>query len=131
MDKKNYSIPIPEYEYFEMGGHYSGSKRGMNFDDFCFHIIPKEEIKVDIWYDVRCFDLAEIVATKIFEQSRDGYHEMLDWIEEQFQLWLKEHKLRPSKLGYYSKEKKLPQWLIDERNRVAAEKLKNEGESEE
>ncbi len=49
MTVNNYSIKIPEYEYFQMGGHYSGSKRGMNFDDFNFHIVPKDEIKVDVW----------------------------------------------------------------------------------
>ena len=108
MTENNYSIKIPEYEYFQMGGHYSGSKRGMNFDDFNFHIVPKDEIKVDVWYGVKCYDLSEMVDGKIFEQSNDGYHQMLDWIEEQYQIWLKDHKLRPSKLGYYSKEKELP-----------------------
>ena len=78
MTENNYSIKIPEYEYFQMGGHYSGSKRGMNFDDFNFHIVPKDEIKVDIWYGVKCYDLSEMVSDKVFEQSNDGYHEMID-----------------------------------------------------
>lgn len=114
MTENNYSIKIPEYEYFQMGGHYSGSKRGMNFDDFNFHIVPRDEIKVDVWYGVKCYDLSEMVDGKVFGQSNDGYHQMLDWIEEQYQIWLKDHKLRPSKLGYYSKEKELPKWLTDE-----------------
>ena len=84
MTENNYSIKIREYEYFQMGGHYSG------------------------------YDLSEMVDGKVFVQSNDGYHQMLDWIEEQYQIWLKDHKLRPSKLGYYSKEKELPKWLTDE-----------------
>ncbi len=117
MTENNYSIKIPEYEYFEMGGHYSGSKRGMNFDDFNFHIVPKEEIKADVWYGVKSYDLSEMIDGKIFEQSREGYHQMLDWIEEQYQIWHKDHRLRSSKLGYYSEEKKYPKWLTDEWDR--------------
>ncbi|MCD7731245.1 MAG: hypothetical protein LUI05_07095 [Oscillospiraceae bacterium] len=103
MNKEERAFKIPEYEYFEMGGKYSGSKRGMNFDDFNFRITPKEEITVQIWYDVKYFDLSETVSEHVFEQSRSGYHEMVDWIEEQYKEWLKEHTQRSSALGYFSK----------------------------
>ena len=100
----DYSIKIPEFEYIDMGGHYSGSKRGMDLDDFNFHIVPKDDITVDIWYGVKCFDLSEMTSSKMFEKTRDGYHEMLDYIEEQYQVWLSGHKLRSSALGMYSPE---------------------------
>ncbi len=99
---KDKAFKIPEFEYFNMGGKYSGCKRGMNLDDFNFRITPKEEITVQIWYDIKCFDLSEKVAEAEFELTRDGYHEACDWIEEQFKIWLKDHKLRSNDLGYFA-----------------------------
>lgn len=126
MNKEDRAFKIPEYEYFEMGGKYSGSKRGMELDDFSFRITPKEEITVQIWYDAKCFDLSETVAENVFEQSRDGYHEMLDWIEEQYKEWLKEHTPRSSELGYFSKPPEYPDWLLEEWARQAEEKARQE-----
>ena len=102
---------IPEFEYFDMGGKYSGCKRGMNFDDFSFRITPGENITVQIWYDIKCFDLAETVAENVFELTREGYHSACDWIEEQYKIWLKEHTPRDKSLGYFAKELEMPGWL--------------------
>ena len=82
MDKSERVFKIPEFEYFDMGGKYSGNKRGTSEDDFNYHIIPKDDIRVEVWYGVNCFDLSEIIAEQVFEKTRDGYHSMLDWIEE-------------------------------------------------
>ncbi len=102
MDKSERVFKIPEFEYFDMGGKYSGNKRGTSEDDFNYHIIPKDDIRVEIWYGINAFDLSEIVSEQVFEKTRDGYHAMLDWIEEQFQLWSKEHKLLDKKLGTWT-----------------------------
>lgn len=98
------TFKIPEFEYFEMGGKYSGCKRGMNADDFNFRFTPKDSIKAEIWYDIKCFDKSELVASEEFELTREGYLKACDWVETQFQEWLKSHKLRGSHLGYFSDE---------------------------
>ena len=108
-----YVFKIPEYEYFEMGGKYSGCKRGDKFDDYSFRITPtKEDITIQIWYDIRCFDLSETVAEKVFAQSREGYHEMLDWIEEQYWIWRKDHTPKSNKLGYHAERPYIPDWVL-------------------
>jgi hypothetical protein len=102
INKEEREFKIPEFEYFDMGGKYSGCKRGTRFDDFSFRITPKEEITVQIWYDIKCFDKSETVSEAVFEKTRDGYHRMLDFIEEQYKEWLKEHSPRSNSLGYFS-----------------------------
>lgn len=86
-------MKIPEFEYFDMGGKYSGNKRGRNEDDFNYRITPKDDITVQTWYGVNCFELSEQVSEAVFEKTRDGYHAMLDWIEEEFRTWNKSHRL--------------------------------------
>jgi|GEM_PF-2539750 len=108
MDKSERVFKIPEFEYFDMGGKYSGNKRGTSEDDFNYHIIPKDDIRVEIWYGVNCFDLSEIVTEQVFEKTRDGYHAMLDWIEEQFHEWNKDHEVLTDMLGT---------WTIPEKDR--------------
>ncbi len=92
---------IPEYEYFEMGGNYSGCKRGTNRDDFNFRISPKGAIKIQTWYDVKCFDKSILVNETEFEVTRDGYHAACEWIEKEYHEWEKEHTVRDSALGYF------------------------------
>ncbi|MBQ8826944.1 MAG: hypothetical protein IJ007_07620 [Oscillospiraceae bacterium] len=105
---------IPEYEYFEMGGKYSGCKRGSKFDDYSFRITPtKEDITVQIWYDTRCFELSELVTEKVFAQSRDGHREMIAWIEEQYWVWRQEHIPKSNKLGYYAERPYIPDWVLE------------------
>ena len=124
MDKSERVFKIPEFEYFDMGGKYSGNKRGTSEDDFNYHIIPKDDIRVEIWYGVNAFDLSEIVTEQVFEKTRDGYHAMLDWIEEQFREWNKEHKILTDALGT---------WTIPEKDRffVVTGKCDNEFTPEE
>ncbi|MBQ2823073.1 MAG: hypothetical protein IJF18_00665 [Oscillospiraceae bacterium] len=111
-EKKERVFKIPEFEYFDMGGKYSGCKRGANFDDYSFRITPKEIITVQIWYDIKCFELSETVAEKEFELTRDGYREMLDWIEEQYWVWRKDHMPKSNMLGYYAARPDIPDWVL-------------------
>lgn len=102
-EKNDREFKIPEYEYFEMGGKYSGCKRGMNKDDFSFRITPSaENISLQIWYDIRCAELSEIVAEAEFEQNRDGYHQVCDRIEDEYKVWLQGHEVRSSEIGYFT-----------------------------
>lgn len=94
---------IPEYEYFQMGGKYSGCKRGMKMDDFSFRITPDDEkINLQIWYDIRCAELSEIVTEADFEQNRTGYLEMCGKIESEYKIWLEKHSVRENNIGYFS-----------------------------
>ncbi len=111
MESSERVFKIPEFEYFSMGGKYSGCKRGMKLDDFSFRITPGEKITVHIWYDVKCFELSETVAESEFELTRDGYLAACLWIEEQYKEWLKEHSVRSNELGYFAPEPELPEWF--------------------
>lgn len=111
-EKQDRVFKIPEFEYFEMGGKYSGCKRGKNSDDFSFRITPEEKLTVQIWYDIKCFELSETAAEQEFPLDRDGCRAAVDWIEEQFQIWHKDHKLKSSDLGYFAERPETPDWLI-------------------
>lgn len=94
---------IPEFEYFKMGGKYSGCKRGTEQDDFNFRFTPGEKLLAQTWYGIYCFDKSELVSDAEFDLTRDGYAAACDWVEEQFQSWKKEHELLPPDTGYWSK----------------------------
>ncbi len=96
------AFKIPEYEYFEMGGKYSGNKRGTKQDDFNFRITPKEKITVQAWLGINCFEKSELLSEADFELTREGYHAACDWIEEQVKLWRGEHEQLSPELGYWS-----------------------------
>lgn len=98
----NRAFKIPEFEYFDMGGKYSGNRRGENQMDFNFRFTPKEKILAQVWYGINCFEKSELISEAEFEITRDGYHEACDWIEEQFQIWHKDHELLARNLGYWS-----------------------------
>lgn len=93
---------IPEFEYFDMGGKYSGNKRGENQQDFNYRITPKEQITVQTWYGINCFEKSELVSEAVFEKNREGYHTACDWIEEQFITWHESHELLGTNRGYWS-----------------------------
>lgn len=93
---------IPEFEYFDMGGKYSGCKRGTKQDDFNFRFTPGENILAQTWYGINCFDKSELVSQAEFEKTRDGYRAACDWVEEQFKVWNKEHALLSPGKGYWS-----------------------------
>lgn len=98
------AFKIPEFEYFEMGGKYSGCKRGAAQDDFNFRFTPGERLSAQTWYGINCFDKSELFAETEFDVTREGYIAACDWVEEQFRLWNKSHKLLPPDRGYFSCE---------------------------
>lgn len=93
---------IPEFEYFEMGGKYSGCKRGLAQDDFNFRFTPKEKLTAQVWYGLNCFDKSELVSEEEFDITREGWKAACGWVEEQFRLWLENHSLLPPGRGYFS-----------------------------
>ncbi|MCM1328947.1 MAG: hypothetical protein NC253_05840 [Ruminococcus sp.] len=93
---------IPEFEYFEMGGKYSGCKRGAQQQDFNFRLTPGEKILAQVWYGVYCFDKSELVSESEFDKSRDGYRAACDWVEEQFKVWSENHEKLPPGRGSFS-----------------------------
>lgn len=97
------AFKIPEFEYFEMGGKYSGNKRGAEQDDFNFRFTPKEKLTAQVWYGLNCFEKSELVSEAEFEITHEGYRAACDWVEEQVQVWLKCHKQLSPDLGYWSK----------------------------
>lgn len=101
---------IPEFEYFDMGGKYSGEKRGTSEDHFNYRITPKDDITVQIWYGINCFELSELVSETVLEKTRDGYHAMLDWIEKQYKIWLE--------AGHKPLHRLLGTWTIPEKNKL-------------
>ncbi len=101
MNGKHFNIP--EFEYFEMGGKYSGCKRGCKQDDFNFRLTPKEKLTAQTWYGINCFEKSELVSEAEFDLTREGYHAACGWIEEQTELWLKNHSKLSPELGCWSK----------------------------
>lgn len=108
MEEKAFNIP--EFEYFEMGGKYSGNKRGAAQDDFNFRFTPKEKLLAQVWYGINCFDKSELVTETEFDITREGYRAACEWVEEQVRVWLKEHKMLSPDLGIWSKPPEENPW---------------------
>ena len=83
-DKSRY-FDIPRKFYFEVGNTSIGSSNTFNYristkdDKFC----------ADIWYGMLCFELCEVVSEKEFDGGDDGYKELIYWIDEQYEEYLK------------------------------------------
>ena len=68
---------IPEISYFENKNSFFGSE-GKNFR---YKIENSDNnIKVDLWYDDICFELANIAKTQSFELSHKGLEDAVEWI---------------------------------------------------
>ncbi len=98
MSEKAFNIPA--YEYFSMGGKYSGCKRGTKNDDFNFRITPAEKITVQTWIGVLCFEKSTVDSEAEFDMSEEGFAALCDYIEEKFLDWTKEHEYLSPNLGY-------------------------------
>lgn len=77
---------IPEYYYFKAGNDYIGSLNGLNFK-----ITSGENLVVYVYYGVKCFELSEISQQQSFSQTKDGYKDLISWLED---VYLK-HKETP------------------------------------
>lgn len=71
---------IPKYYYFQSGNDYSGSK-----GDFNYKIITSEKIKCLTWHGKFCSMKSEIENEKDFENSENGFSELISWLEQRFQ----------------------------------------------
>lgn len=100
---KQNEFGIPDFDYFRMGGVYSGSVRGTERDDFNFRMSAKDgTLGAAIWYGLNCIELSEPVAKEDFESDREGYSAALKWIEERRVQWESAHKpLSPSIGSFY------------------------------
>ena len=59
---------VPQYSYFEFG-------------KLSYKITPGEDFTVQIWHSRLCSDLAEMEEEQKFPMTKDGFHEMLRWLE--------------------------------------------------
>lgn len=71
---------IPKYYYFYSGNDYSGSK-----GDFSYKIITSEDnIKCLTWHGRLCSMKANIENQKEFENSENGFSDLISWLEENY-----------------------------------------------
>ncbi|MCM1578752.1 MAG: hypothetical protein NC078_08155 [Ruminococcus sp.] len=76
---------IPKFFLFGEGGIYSGSLDSRGFNYKVIPRRPKEgekELDAFVWSGRMCIDKAEDVLNKRFPLSREGYDQMLAWLEE-------------------------------------------------
>lgn len=79
MAKPN-DFDIPRLYYFESGNIFTGSRDSLNF-----RIVPKDgEMTAFIWHGFICSELAEMEAEQVFPLSKEGFDEMLLWLEEKY-----------------------------------------------
>lgn len=78
-DRSRY-FEMPKYFYFEAGNATVGSRNSFNY-----RIEPAgEEIKVEYWYGLICYAKAEILETVTFPFTKDGYLDIIYWLDERF-----------------------------------------------
>lgn len=67
--------------YYQCQNTFTGSLNGFNYK-----IIPdKEEIKALIWHGNVCSELAEIENEKIFKLDEEGFKELIEWLESEYE----------------------------------------------
>ena len=67
---------VPQYSYFEFGNNFTGS-----YGKLSYKITPASDFTVKIWHSRLCSDLAEMEEEQKFPMTKDGFHEMLRWLE--------------------------------------------------
>lgn len=70
---------IPKFYYFESGNDFSGSK-----DDFAYKIANGEKLKCMTWHGRLCSMKAQIEHEAEFENSQEGFDELIKWLEAQY-----------------------------------------------
>lgn len=91
---------VPQYSYFEFGNNFTGS-----YGKLSYKITPGEDFTVQIWHSRLCSDLAEMEEEQKFPMTKDGFHEMLRWLETKRRL---ENKNTKSLSGNQNRK-----WLFD------------------
>lgn len=72
-----YIIELPPLYYFECGNDFTGSH-----GDMSFKIAAGDEMSVSVWHGRLCSAKADILETRSFERSDDGYSQMRGWLDE-------------------------------------------------
>ena len=55
--------------------------RSGSYGKLSYKITPGEDFTVQIWHSRLCSDLAEMEEEQKFPMTKDGFHEMLRWLE--------------------------------------------------
>lgn len=75
---------IPKFFLFSEGGIYSGS---LDCREFNYKVIPhrpkegEKELEAFVWSGRKCLEKTENSESRRFPLSREGYDEMLGWLE--------------------------------------------------
>lgn len=82
---KHESFTILPLEYFSFGNKFSGSEGEFNYkitpDTENFHLI--------VWYGKLCSAKSETVASADFPLAEESRSEICQWLDEQYQLFLR------------------------------------------
>lgn len=75
---------LPNLYTFQNGNGFYGSYRGLRF-----YIVPeeREEEKVfacQVWYGEFCLAESQVVDTAEFPLDEEGYHQVLAWLDAQY-----------------------------------------------
>lgn len=70
---------LPQYYYFEAGNNYLGSLNGLNFK-----IDSNENLEIYLYYGIKCFELSETFKHKTFPNDKDGYADLISWLENEY-----------------------------------------------
>ncbi len=79
MAKPN-AFDIPRLFYFISKNVFTGSRGNFNFK-----IVPEDGLQVSIWHGMINSELAEMEASASFALSEEGFAEMLQWLEAEYQ----------------------------------------------
>ena len=91
MNELKESYHIPPFEYFGFGNIYSGSSGAFNYK-----VWPKEELKIVVWYGKYCCEKSEPHAEETFPNSPEGLRELCQWLDQQYQDFVKKNPKKES-----------------------------------
>ena len=71
-------LDLPGLLYFQNGGVYKGSAKGIRYK-----IGPEDDnLVVEIWLEPYCYEKAEILERAEFNLSDSGRSEMVEWLTD-------------------------------------------------
>ena len=76
------AFDIPKIFYFEAGNVHTGSRKHLRY-----RVDPAEnQLKVEVWRKDLCYELVQdaIEATAIFPQTEEGFQQMLDFLQAEY-----------------------------------------------
>lgn len=82
-DRSRY-FELPKYFYFEAKNSTVGGNNTFNY-----RVDPVDDkLKIMVWYGMNCSELAEDPIEHETEHTYDGYKAMINWIDEQYEVYL-------------------------------------------